>query len=780
MTGKIKEMDPEQTNLAYSVPPNIKNVPTMSLSDKDIYKELRLRGYNYSGMFRAIKSCDNGASVGHILWEDNYVTFMDNMLQLKILQEDSRTLFVPIGINRINIWPKKHDEYVKQFGENPLIPVYVNSDADTIRSEFIEIIGLKASPITRKKARAEPVLETYVFVPNDAQLELEQSVRVNLQLALENNPIIKVKIVEVPHANAGDDYEYLSPICLMVVGDLPLLQPEISVLSNNELDLKGITITKEPLSSETDCFMVVLPEASKTPQILTEALKVLKEDSGWIISRESLEGELNFGSDVIVVTTHTTPKEKLVLLKKNDLKQNPKQVLDISKEVDFDWLPTLQKLSAGEEDFVLVAEKDQLNGILGLVNCIRREPNGKKAKCVFVQDSAAPAFDANAKFYSKQLEKKLAVNVYKNGAWGTYRHLVITENPQVENEHAYVMIQNPGDFTTIKWVEGSLTRNSVVSSENQLVQIYYSSLNFRDIMTMSGRISVDVITRDRMKQSCVQGFEFSGRTLSGKRVFGLKSSGAMTSLIDASSTMIFDCPDYCTLAEAVTIPAVYGTVLYALIMAGNMLPGESILIHSGTGGIGQAAINVATFFGCKIFVTVGSKEKRDYIRQNFPQIRESHIGNSRDQSFEQMIKYHTKGKGVNLVLNSLAEEKLQASVRCLSKGGRFLEIGKFDLANDNQLQLEIFEKEIKFRSIMLDMTMDGDPSTKSTILKLITNGIERGFVKPLPSTIFKAEEVEQAVRYMSSGKHMGKVVLKIKSEEQHYVPVPKLFKCCPR
>lgn len=67
------------------------------------------------------------------------------------------------------------------------------------------------------------------------------------------------------------------------------------------------------------------------------------------------------------------------------------------------------------------------------------------------------------------------------------------------------------------------------------------------------------------------------------------------------------------------------------------------------------------------------------------QIPENHIGNSRDTSFEQMIMMETDGKGVDMVLNSLSEEKLLASVRCLATGGRFLEIGKFDLANNSML-----------------------------------------------------------------------------------------------
>ncbi len=86
-----------------------------------------------------------------------------------------------------------------------------------------------------------------------------------------------------------------------------------------------------------------------------------------------------------------------------------------------------------------------------------------------------------------------------------------------------------------------------------------------------------------------------------------------------------------------------------------------------------------------MFTTVGSKQKREYLKQRFPQLDDAHFANSRDASFEWDVMRATNGRGVNVVLNSLAEEKLQASLRLLAPHGQFLEIGKFDLSNDNQL-----------------------------------------------------------------------------------------------
>lgn len=111
---------------------------------------------------------------------------------------------------------------------------------------------------------------------------------------------------------------------------------------------------------------------------------------------------------------------------------------------------------------------------------------------------------------------------------------------------------------------------------------------------------------------------------------------------------------------------------------------------------------MASHLGCTIFTTVGTPEKKEFIKKHFPCIKEEHIGDSRSTSFEQMVFKYTNGKGVDFVLNSLAEEKLQASVRCLARGGTFLEIGKFDLASDNHLAISLLKKQANFQGIMLD------------------------------------------------------------------------------
>ncbi|EDV90845.1 GH19665 [Drosophila grimshawi] len=178
--------------------------------------------------------------------------------------------------------------------------------------------------------------------------------------------------------------------------------------------------------------------------------------------------------------------------------------------------------------------------------------------------------------------------------------------------------------------------------------------------------------------------------------------GGVASYVDKPSKLIWNIPDHWSLQDAATVPVVYITVYYAFFMATDIRKGKSILIHAGTGGIGLAAIRVALAYNLDVYTTCSTPLKKKFLLDTFPQLEGSHIGNSRDTSFEQMIQCETDGKGVDFVLNSLSEDKLLASVRCLGQSGHFLEIGKFDMANDTKLGLGCFLKELTFHAVLAD------------------------------------------------------------------------------
>ena len=143
-----------------------------------------------------------------------------------------------------------------------------------------------------------------------------------------------------------------------------------------------------------------------------------------------------------------------------------------------------------------------------------------------------------------------------------------------------------------------------------------------------------------------------------------------------------------------------------------------------------------------------------------------------------MIKLETNGAGVDYVLNSLSDDKLQASIRCLGRGGTFLEIGKFDLANDTKIGLGNFLREISFRSVLVDNLFIAGTQERKQIYDLVAKDLKRGIIQPLYSTVFGVNELEKAYRFLGTGKHIGKVVLKIREKPEIPETVP--IKMLPR
>lgn len=136
-----------------------------------------------------------------------------------------------------------------------------------------------------------------------------------------------------------------------------------------------------------------------------------------------------------------------------------------------------------------------------------------------------------------------------------------------------------------------------------------------------------------------------------------------------------------------------------------------------------------------------------------------------------MIAIRTRGKGVDYVLNSLAEDKLAASVRCLGMCGVFLEIGKFDIMNNSKLDLAAFAKEIEFRTVMAD-NLFNRPEELRMVHSMVQKDLDNGLIQPLPTTVFEVYEIEKAFRYLSTGKHVGKVLVQVRENEMAPVSKP--------
>nr|CAB3243759.1 fatty acid synthase [Phallusia mammillata] len=426
---------------------------------------------------------------------------------------------------------------------------------------------------------------------------------------------------------------------------------------------------------------------------------------------------------------------------------------------NLNWVEKLKKLLDTSDDDVILIARENLNGLEEFCESLRRETGSDRVRCISNRslDAASQLPDD----LSEVIARHHVANVYHGGKWGNFHLVDMKEIEQVDSSRSYLLSTNPGDLSSLKWFRLPSSKNSIE------YKVKFAALNFRDVMLASGKLPAEAIPGETDKYRTLLGLEFSGFDHVGTRTMGIVPGEGFSTHVTQDERFTWIVPEQWSLAEAATVPVVYSTAYYALVVRGRIREGEIVLIHCGAGGVGQAAISIALSRGCKVFTTVSSQAKRTFLKQKFKQLDDASFTQSRDLSFEREIMRKTNGKGVDVVLNSLSGEKLIASVRCLAKHGRFLELGKFDLIHDNKIGLSAFLKNISFHGILLDSLFGDVTESWMEVRELVREGIEKGEVKPLPHRIFQKKEVESAFRFMSHGTHIGKVLVDVIRETDH-------------
>ncbi|HWX99035.1 MAG TPA: SDR family NAD(P)-dependent oxidoreductase, partial [Mycobacterium sp.] len=203
--------------------------------------------------------------------------------------------------------------------------------------------------------------------------------------------------------------------------------------------------------------------------------------------------------------------------------------------------------------------------------------------------------------------------------------------------------------------------------------------------------------------------------------------------------------------EAASVPVVFLTALYGLSVLAGVKAGQRVLLHAATGGVGMAAVQLARYWGAEVFVTASRGKWATLQAMGFD---DDHIGDSRSLEFEQKFLAATDGAGVDVVLNSLAGEFLDASLRLLVGGGRFIEMGKTDLRDPQVVATQ--HQGVHYRAFDL---MEAGPDRIAAMLAELMALFAAGALEPLPVKTFDVRCASAAYRFVSQARQIGKVVL---------------------
>ena len=254
----------------------------------------------------------------------------------------------------------------------------------------------------------------------------------------------------------------------------------------------------------------------------------------------------------------------------------------------------------------------------------------------------------------------------------------------------------------------------------------------------------------------------------GDRVGGFSPNGCWGTFVTCDANLAVAIPPSMTDHQAAAVATATATAWYALHDQAGISAGDRVLIHSATGGVGQAAIGVARAAGAEIFATAGSEGRRQMLRD----MGINHVYDSRSTDFAEKIRRDTDGDGVDIVLNSLTGAAQRAGLELLTVGGRFLEIGKRDVYGNTRLGLFPFRRNLTFYYIDLALMSLSHPHRVGELLRTVYQLVADGDLPPAKHTDYPLADTATAVRAMSAAQHTGKLLLDIPRTGNSSVVVP--------
>jgi acyl transferase domain-containing protein len=246
----------------------------------------------------------------------------------------------------------------------------------------------------------------------------------------------------------------------------------------------------------------------------------------------------------------------------------------------------------------------------------------------------------------------------------------------------------------------------------------------------------------------------------GDEVIAVAASGQesmLASRVTIPAKWAFKKPARLSFDEAATVPITFLTAYYSLIELARVRRGDSVLIHAAAGGVGMAAVQIASWVGAEVIATVGSKEKDEYLRS----LGVSHVFHSRSLDFGTGVMEATGGRGVDIVLNSLTGDFISRSFEVLAPYGRFVELGKRDIYEDRQIGLFPFRKNISFYAVDLAAALEERSDYVISLLQKILRHIDANEWNPLPVTAFPAADQSEPFRFMAQARHIGKIAIQM-------------------
>ncbi|MFW6057665.1 MAG: SDR family NAD(P)-dependent oxidoreductase, partial [Persicimonas sp.] len=350
------------------------------------------------------------------------------------------------------------------------------------------------------------------------------------------------------------------------------------------------------------------------------------------------------------------------------------------------------------------------------------------------------------------------------------------ESVSADDVEAYELsLGAPGRFDEIGF---RATARRQPAPDEVEIEVAVTPLGFKDVMKTLGLLS-ERVTRDTYIGEAI-GMEGAGTVVAvgddvtdfevGDRVYGVHP-GFLRSHVTMPARHCVRLPDNVSFADGSNL-IVFLTVYLSLVEIADLQPGERLLVHGATGGIGLAALEIADWLGAEIYATAGNDQKRDYLRERGI----DHVSDSRSVAFADDVMEWTDGDGVDVVLNFTPGDIMRKGISCLAPFGRFIELGKMSFEQDEALNLRPFNEHLTYASVDFDRYLARKPEAVQRLYRDVFARLESGDFEAHPTTVFEAGRAGEAFRTMARSTHIGKIAVDLRDPDLEVAPEhPTLF-----
>ncbi|MFE2379692.1 SDR family NAD(P)-dependent oxidoreductase, partial [Streptomyces sp. NPDC059398] len=282
------------------------------------------------------------------------------------------------------------------------------------------------------------------------------------------------------------------------------------------------------------------------------------------------------------------------------------------------------------------------------------------------------------------------------------------------------------------------------------VAVGAAGLNFRDVLIALGMYPGGGVLGSEIAGTVLEAGPGVTQLAPGERVMGVAQGGFGPVLVTDARQLV-RVPDAWTFADAASVPTAFMTAWYALVELAGVKSGQRVLVHAGAGGVGMAAVRIARYLGLEVFATASPGKWSVLAGMG---LDEAHVSSSRGVGFEAEFLAATGGAGMDVVVNSLAGEFTDASLRLLPRGGAFVEMGRTDVRDAEVVAGE--HPGVHYRPFDLG---EAGPERLGTMLGRIVELVVAGELERLPLRAWDVRRARDAFRFMQQARHTGKIVL---------------------